>query len=94
MDEARRTLELAYDMMEARMPAAPWAAGADFTIADCAAAPALFYARTLLPFGERAKLTEYFERLIARPSVARVLDEAKPWFPNYPFRDALEERFR
>lgn len=91
--EARRTLALAYDVIEQRMPASPWAAGTDVTIADCAAFPALFYARTLEPFGARAKLAGYFERLLTRPSIGRVLAEAKPWFPNYPYRDALEPRF-
>ena len=46
-------------------------------------------------WAERIKLEDpaYFERLIARPSVARVLDEAKPWFPYFPFKELLPQRF-
>jgi len=52
-----------------------WAAGGDFTLADCAAAPALFYAGTVIPFDRAQRtLVAYFERLAARPSVRRPSD--------------------
>ena len=71
-----------------------WMAGGAFSMADCAAAPALFYASTLVPFSsEHPRLAAYFERLVQRPSVARVLEEARPYFRFYPFREALPERF-
>ncbi len=91
---AKRALATAYDLIESRMGGGPWAAGATFTLADCAAAPALFYAATLVPFpAANTTLTPYFERLLARPSVARVLEEAKPFFQFYPYREALPARF-
>ena len=57
----------------------------DFTLADCAAAPALFYANTVVPFAETHKnLAAYFDRLMTRPSFARVLEEAQPYFHLFP----------
>ena len=91
----RATLRKAYTMFDAQLASTPWAAGATFSIADCAAAPALFYASTLEAFPpERAHLIAYFDRLVARPSVARVLDEARPYFHFYPFAEAIPQRFR
>ena len=59
--------------------------GEDFTLADCAAAPSLFYGNMVAPFGDSHKnLTAYFERLKARPSFARVLKEAEPYFAMFP----------
>ena len=90
----RSTIRTAYAMIDARMASRSWACGESFSLADCAAAPALFYAHTLEPFAATDKhLSEYFERLIARPSVRRVLDEAKPYFQYYPFKEALPKRF-
>lgn len=72
-----------------------WICGEQFSMADCAAAPALFYASTLQAFGPQEKhLHSYFERLMNRPSVARVLNEAKPYFQFFPFQDRIPERFR
>ena len=63
-------------------------------MADCTAAPSLFYATTLVPLAPgHERLSAYYERLLARPSVARVLDEARPFFQFYPFHDALPARF-
>jgi glutathione S-transferase len=53
-------------------------------MADCAAAPALFYARLVQPFGTRENLGAYYERLAERPSFARVTEEAKPYFNLFP----------
>ena len=59
--------------------------GEAFTLADCAAAPALFYANLVVPFGRRdAKLHGYLGRLMAHPAFARVLAEAEPYFPMFP----------
>jgi len=91
----RAALATAYSMLESRMASRTWMAGDAFSMADCAAAPALFYAATLVPFPpECMHLAAYFERLMARPSVRRVLDEAKPYFPMYPFAEAIPARFR
>ncbi|WP_213941314.1 glutathione S-transferase family protein [Pseudomonas sp. dw_612] len=88
-------LTTAYHMLERRMASRIWVASEAFSMADCAAVPALFYASTLLPFpGDCGHLSAYFERLIQRPSVQRVIDEAKPYFQFYPFAEAIPLRFR
>lgn len=69
-----------------------WAAGA-FSMADCAALPALFYAGAIHPFDAHPALSAYFDRLVARPSCARVLTEARPWFGYFPFQDRIPARF-
>ena len=91
----RKALATAYGMLEDRLDGRTWAAGEEFSMADCAAAPALFYASTMVPIPEQyVHLEAYFERLMARPSVARVLDEAKPYFKMFPFAQAIPPRFR
>jgi glutathione S-transferase len=92
---ARSLLATAYGMLERQLSPGPWLAGAEFSLADCAAAPALFYASTLVPFAKpQRNLHDYFERLIARPSVRRVIEEAEPYFGLYPFAEAIPARFR
>ncbi|MES2950959.1 MAG: glutathione S-transferase family protein [Pseudomonadota bacterium] len=94
MASARATIQTTYNLIDQHMAALPWAAGQTFSMADCAAAPALFYAHTLEAFPEQhVHLRAYFERLIGRPSVQRVLAEAKPYFPMYPFHKAIPARF-
>lgn len=94
VDEARATLSMAYGLIEHQVKASAWLAGPAFSLADCAAAPALFYARTIVPFDAGLPaLAAYFERLLTRPSVARVVDEARPFFQYYPYKEALESRF-
>ena len=91
----RQLLQNSYRLIDNQVRSHPWAAGESFSLADCAAAPSLFYASTLEPFPIALKgLNEYFERLVARPSVARVLEEAKPYFQYYPFSEAIPARFR
>lgn len=93
--DARTALLLAYDMLDERLAGKTWAVGDAFTIADCAAAPALFYSHIVVPFDARhVRVAAYFERLLERPSFRRVLDEAKPYFKFYPFNHAMPERFR
>ena len=83
--QARAALELAYGMIEQDMAAKPWAAGEAFTMADCAAAPALFYANKVAPFGAgHAHVKAYLARLGARPSFKRVVEEAGPYFKYFP----------
>jgi glutathione S-transferase len=92
--EARRTLHMAYGMADAHLATRTWAAGDAFSIAECAATPALFYAGIIEPFADRCPhLAAYFERLLARPSVQRVLKEAQPFFPYFPYREAMPARF-
>jgi glutathione S-transferase len=92
--EARAMLDQAYPMIEARMRDREWAAGDGFSLADCAALPALFFASIVHPFhrGEGAAAA-YLERLIARPAARRVLREAQPWFGRFPYRHAMPERY-
>jgi glutathione S-transferase len=88
--QARARLQTAYAMIDAEMAARRWAAGDDFTMADCAAAPALFYARLVRPFEDaQANLAAYFARLMERPSFARAVEEAKPYFRLFPNDDAV-----
>ena len=95
MANERQALATAYRMLENHLAGRTWVAGDGFSLADCAAAPALFYASTLVPFPpECAQLQAYFERLMARPSVVRVMEEAKPYFGMYPFAEAIPQRFR
>jgi len=83
--EARALLDTAYCILEAEMGRKTWAAGESFTLADCAAAPALFYAEWVHPFTERhPRLGAYFERLMARPSFVRVVEEARPYRQFFP----------
>lgn len=87
-------LGMAYDLIEARLGERTWATGDAFTMADCAAAPALFYAAVIRPFPPgHTRLAAYFERLLARPSVARCIVEARPFFQYFPLREALPARF-
>ncbi len=80
-DELRR----AYAIIEERMASRTWVAGPGFTLADCAAAPSLFFANTIVPFARsEPALTSYLGRLMARPAFARVLAEAQPFFANFP----------
>jgi glutathione S-transferase len=82
--EARAELETAYDVADAWAQASTWAAGESFTLADCAAAPALFYANKVAPFEQRLHLVAYYARLCERPSVARVFAEARPYLAMFP----------
>jgi glutathione S-transferase len=83
--EARRTLATALGIVEGAAGTRQWAGGGEFGLADCAAMPALFYADKVMPFGDDyPQATALLERLKARPSVARVLAEAGPWFQYFP----------
>lgn len=91
---SQQMLAMAYDMIEDRMTGRPWAAGEAFSMADCAAAPALFYAAIARPFPPgHANLDRYFERLMARDSVRRVIAEARPYFQYFPLRGVMLARF-
>jgi glutathione S-transferase len=83
--DAHALLDRCYDWLESRLQAKAWATCGRFTIADCAAAPALFYADWVHPITERRHaLAAYRARLLARPSVARVVDEARPYRSFFP----------
>ncbi len=84
VEDAHAQLATAYDVFESRLTGREWLAGDAFTIADCAAAPTLFYCRALRSWAGHDALERYFRALMARPSVARVVDEARPYRPNFP----------
>jgi len=85
VEQARAQLETAYALADEQLRESTWAAGDSFSIADCAAAPALFYANKVAPFTDaRPHLASYLARVSARPSYARVLDEARPYLSLFP----------
>lgn len=85
VEHAKARMTTAYGVVEDRLAVGPWALGADFTLVDCAAFPALYYANRVHPIGaQHTKLTAYLERLKTRPSVARVFDEAAPFMKMFP----------
>jgi glutathione S-transferase len=85
VEQAKARLLTAYGMIEQEMATRRWAMGDAFSLADCAAAPALFFANEVLPFGETHRnLAAYLDRLKARASYARVLREAEPYFAMFP----------
>jgi glutathione S-transferase len=88
VEQARAQIRKSYDILEQQLTGSAWAMGENFGLADCAAAPPLFYAGLLEPFGDRSNLTAYLARLKARPSFARVLKEAEPYFAMFPKEDA------
>jgi len=85
VEEARARLRTSYGMIESEMATRRWTAGEEFSLADCAAAPSLFFANEVMPFGDdHPNVAAYLERLKARPSYARVLKEAEPYFAMFP----------
>ena len=82
---ARERLDRAYAWLDGQLAGRTWAAGEAFTLADCAAAPSLFYADWTHPFPDAlAALRAYRARLLARPSFARAVEEARPFRPLFP----------
>lgn len=85
VEQALAAIRTAYAAAEGDMASNAWAMGETFTMADCAAFPALFYADKVAPLGEdHPNLTAYLARLKARPSVARTLREAEPYMAMFP----------
>lgn len=85
VNEARSMLDTAYAWLDQRMAGRSWAAGEAFSLADCAAAPALFYADWAHPIADRHQhLKRYRQRLLARPSFARAVDEGRPYRAYFP----------
>ena len=85
VEQARALLDTSYAWANARMASASWACGAAFSLADCAAAPALLYADWVHPIPRSlANLVAYRTRLLQRPSYARALNEARPYRHLFP----------
>jgi glutathione S-transferase len=86
VDEARRIIKKAYGVLNSHLNESEWMIGPQFSLADCAAAPALYYANIVEPLGEgHLKVKAYLERLVERPSFRRVLAEAAPYFSMFPY---------
>jgi glutathione S-transferase len=85
VEQAKTLLQTACGMIDEDMATKTWAMGAAFSMADCAAAPALFYADKVMPLAKTHKNTAgYLRRLMERPSYARALAEAQPYFALFP----------
>ncbi|MBA4209282.1 MAG: glutathione S-transferase [Parvibaculum sp.] len=85
--EAKEKLKTTYEYADGALAGGEWAAGANFSMADCAAAPTLYYANRIVPFGGYRNLAAYFERLMNRPSFARTFEEAAPYRHLFPEGD-------
>ena len=85
VEQARAQLTTALDLTDQDMAAKTWAMGDAFSMADCAAAPALYYANLVRPFTDSHKnVARYFDRLMARPSFARAVKDAEPYRKLFP----------
>ena len=83
--EAKALLQTACGLVDQEMATKTWAMGDEFSMADCAAAPSLFYANMVMPFGDTHKnAAAYLGRLMERPSFARAIEEARPYFRFIP----------
>ena len=84
--QAQDRLHMAYGMIEAQLADSEFLAGDTFTIAECAAAPGLFYALAIHPWDERIhpQLTRYYRALARRPSFAKVIADARPYRHLFP----------
>jgi glutathione S-transferase len=83
--QSRERLATSYDLLEKRLSGRNWAAGDTFSLADCGAFPALYYANRLVPIGDdRPILSAYLSRLQSRPSIARIFAEAEPFLHMFP----------
>jgi glutathione S-transferase len=85
VEQARGGLRTAYDWLEENLGEGPWAVGEQFSLADCAAAPSLFYADWVEEIGpSRPRVADYRARLLAHPVVVRCVDEARPYRHFFP----------
>ncbi len=92
--QAREALASTYTFIDRHLEGRTWVSGEAFSMADCAAAPALFFAVTYVPLApQHGRLAAYFERLMSHPPVARTIDQARPHLKFYPGRDGLSRRF-
>ncbi len=87
VERNRDAVRAGYDLIAPMIGEEGWAMGESFTLADCAALPALYYADYAVPLAGWPELAAYLGRLKLRPSVARVLSEAEPFFQYFPLKD-------
>lgn len=83
VEDAKARLDVMYEALAKQLSGRTWIFGENFTMADCSAAPALFYLNGLHPFGRHAQIASYLDRLTARPSFAKVLQEAAPYLEAF-----------
>lgn len=94
VDEAHQMLRTAYAMLEKQFSEFEFGGGSTFSMADCSAFPALFYANTLSPLlPEFPRTSAYLERLMERASARSILKGAQPYFQFYPYKEAVPQRF-
>ena len=85
VDDAKARIDVSLGMIDAEMAGKTWAVGDAFSMADCAAGPPLFYIDKVFPLAEKHKsAARYLRRLLERPSYARTIEEAKPYFSMFP----------
>jgi len=83
--QAKALMQTAFGMIDVEMATRTWAMGDAFSMADCAAAPALYYANLVMPFSETHRnVAAYFDRLMTRASFARAVKEAEPYRALFP----------
>ncbi|AZO52648.1 MULTISPECIES: glutathione S-transferase family protein [unclassified Mesorhizobium] len=88
VEQARGQLRNSYAIIEQEMQSREWAVGDAFTMADCAASPALFYANKVEPFGDKyPAVKRYHDRLLQRAAFIRVIEEAQPYFKFFPYNN-------
>ncbi|UCI20681.1 glutathione S-transferase family protein [Mesorhizobium sp. B2-1-8] len=88
VEQARGQLRNSYAIIEREMQSREWAVGDAFTMADCAASPALFYANKVEPFGDNyPAVKRYHDRLLQRAAFIRVIEEAQPYFKFFPYNN-------
>lgn len=83
LNEAKATLDITYTQIDKHLAGKKYMMGDLFTMADCASAPALAYARMLYPFEKYSNIQTYFNRLAERPSVKKVFDEVAPMIAQF-----------
>jgi glutathione S-transferase len=84
VEQARDQMKTALSMLDSEITGKQWAMGDSYTMADCSASPALFYADKIGMLAPHKNARSYLDRLMARPSFARVLTEAEPYFSMFP----------
>ena len=82
--QAEATIRQALELFDREVAGREWAIGNQFSLSDCSAAPALFYAGTIVPLTGYSNIKIYFDRLMARSSFARVVEEARPYRHLFP----------
>ncbi len=88
IDTARRRINTMYMFMDQELAQQRFSNGSEFSMSDCAAAAGLFYARREAPFDDYPNVCRYWERLLAKPSVQRVHEEAEPYLAELTKRTA------